>query len=332
MTTGWNTPQDGAGVFSTGPGGLIAALPALLGFVPDDSLVALTVSGWPSAARVGHVLRVDLDGLDEEVFARIRPLLALAAGTEADCVLVVLGGSGADADRTALCARFAQSALPLGARLSAAFWAPSTSGGALWRALLGPWAQGTVADPRADLAHVVGALRGDVIASSREQLRELLRANPLDRAAVRHAARGLGGSGRAVAAAEREIFEAIGRAGLFATLDPGRAARFAVALRTRETRDRLVSATVEAATGPEPSGAELLWSRLVPMLPDDARAEAAALLALAWYARGRGAAARVALEEALVADPAHELAQLLEACLFAGVRPEALRTLVQDSG
>jgi hypothetical protein len=117
-----------------------------------------------------------------------------------------------------------------------------------------------------------------------------------------------------------------------AAIGPGQAARFAEALCQREVRDRLISATVEAAQGSTThdrgSRAELLWARLVPMLPDDSRAEAALLFALDSYARGKGAA-RIGLEVALAVNPAHELAQLLEACLFTGVRPEALGVLIQ---
>ena len=331
MTTEWNTSQHGSNALPNGPGGLIASLPALFGFVPEDSFVVLTASARPSGTRVGHVLRVDLDGLDEEALARIRPLLALAAKEEADFVLVVLAEHGEESDLALLCARFGAFALPRGARLRAAFWAPSTAPGAEWRTLLGPREQGAVADRRSDPAHAASVFRGDVIASSREQLRELLRPNLHDRAAVALAARSLELRGQAANAAEREILEAIREPGRVVRLGPERAARFAVALKARATRDRLISATVEAATKPEPSGAELLWARLVPMLPDGERAEAAVLLALAWYARGKGAAARVALEEALIAAPEHELARLVEACLFAGVRPDALQALVQRS-
>lgn len=126
-------------------------------------------------------------------------------------------------------------------------------------------------------------------------------------------------------AAERDLLAAIALPQLSEQFEPEQAARFAVALEIRAVRDRLVSAM--AVAGPENSGAEMLWSRLVPVLPGRARTEAAVLLGLARYARGQGAAAQAALEAALDNDPGHELAQLLEACLFAGVPPSALEAL-----
>ncbi|EFV14506.1 DUF4192 domain-containing protein [Segniliparus rugosus] len=336
MTGQWNTQRNSSCHALDEPSRLIAVLPALLGFAPRDSLVVVTLTARPPK-QVGYVLRVDLDGLTDETLARIRPLLAVEAeesGT-GDFALVVLGG-GKRSDYLALCARFVERALPFGSRLSMASCAASTGPGAVWQSLIGPRAHGFVADPRALPAYAAGVLRGDVLAHSREQLRELLEPHKRDQGrtllAMRRLTRdGLFRRSGVAAAAVSEMLEAIRLPQRPAQLAPEQAARFAVALGERGLRNRLISATVEAAeTGL--GGAELLWSRLVPALPDAERAEAAVLLALAWYARGRGAAARVALETALDAAPGHELAQLLEACLFTGVRPSALRVLVQRGG
>ncbi|ADG97428.1 conserved hypothetical protein [Segniliparus rotundus DSM 44985] len=185
--------------------------------------------------------------------------------------------------------------------------------------LLGPHCQGVVS-ARAEIG-------------SREALRELLKPNLQNRARVVRAARRLKGREDVVAGAERHMLRLIRSSQSSATIGPVQAARFAEALRERGVRDRLISATVEAALASgahdQGSGAHRLWLRLAPMLPDDSRAEAALLLALDSYARGKGAAARIALEVALAVNPAHELAQLLEACLFTGVRPDALGVLIQ---
>ena len=338
MTEQWNASQNSSHHAVDEPGRLIAVLPALLGFTPPDSLVVLALTARPPR-QVGYALRVDLDGLTEQTFSRIRPLLAVEAEESGvgEFVLVVLDEDGKRSDHRALCARFAERALPLGARLSMALCASSTEPGALWQSLIGPRAHGSVADSRTHLIDAAGVFRGEVFAQSREELRERLEPNEKDRdrtvLAMRRLTRGgLFRQSGIASAAVPEMLEAIRHPQCLTRLAPEQAARFAAALGERDLRDRLISATVEAAAETGLSGAELLWSRLVPVLPDAARAEAAVLLALAWYARGRGAAARVALETALDAAPGHELAQLLEACLFAGVRPSALRALVQSGG
>jgi Domain of unknown function (DUF4192) len=69
------------------PGAVIAALPAVLGFVPEKSLVLLAVDG----GELGSVLRVDLsDALDDqighlaEVAAAARPQAAIAVIVDDD--------------------------------------------------------------------------------------------------------------------------------------------------------------------------------------------------------------------------------------------------------
>ncbi|MCV7092223.1 DUF4192 domain-containing protein, partial [Mycobacterium interjectum] len=65
------------------PGALIAALPAVLGFVPENSLVLVSLDG----GEMGSVLRVDLS---EEVTDRVGHLAAIAAAAEPEAVIAVI--------------------------------------------------------------------------------------------------------------------------------------------------------------------------------------------------------------------------------------------------
>jgi hypothetical protein len=64
---------------------------------------------------------------------------------------------------------------------------------------------------------------------------------------------------------------------------------------------------------------------VVQRVPAPYDTEAAATLACVAYQRGEGVLARAAVERALLTDPAHRLARLVEATLDAGVPPSALR-------
>ncbi|CQD22440.1 hypothetical protein BN970_05299 [Mycolicibacterium conceptionense] len=65
------------------PGALIAALPAVLGFVPEFSLVLVTVN----RGELGCVLRADLA---DDMTERVAHLVAVAATTGPDAVIAVM--------------------------------------------------------------------------------------------------------------------------------------------------------------------------------------------------------------------------------------------------
>src|SRR3979411_2214479 len=72
------------------PGALVAALPAVLGFVPENSLVLVSLNG----GELGMVMRVDLS---EELVDRIGHLVEVAAAAEPEAVIaVIVDQDGAD--------------------------------------------------------------------------------------------------------------------------------------------------------------------------------------------------------------------------------------------
>ncbi|UAK38875.1 DUF4192 domain-containing protein [Gordonia bronchialis] len=78
-------------------------------------------------------------------------------------------------------------------------------------------------------------------------------------------------------------------------------------------------------------GAERLWRELTRRLRGRGRASAATLLAHLHYIGGEGAYAGVALDTALSAEPTWYFAQLLDSALRAGMRPQMLWEMIDDS-
>src|SRR5271169_653636 len=72
------------------PGAVIAALPAVLGFVPEKSLVLLAIDG----GEMGSMMRVDLsDGIADQIGHLAE--VAAAAGPEA-AIAVIVDADGAN--------------------------------------------------------------------------------------------------------------------------------------------------------------------------------------------------------------------------------------------
>ena len=89
-------------------------------------------------------------------------------------------------------------------------------------------------------------------------------------------------------------------------------------------RDR----ALQLALSDEPAVVEALWAECTRRAPAPLDAVPATLLAVGVWLRGDGAMANVALERALDSDPAYGFARLLRDALAACVRPELLRAML----
>lgn len=101
----------------------------------------------------------------------------------------------------------------------------------------------------------------------------------------------------------------------------------AEALSSVHARDMLLALGV----GEHADDVERLWIRLARSLSGRAGAAAATLLAHQHYFAGRGALASIALERALDLDPEYHLAQLLDRALNLGMRPDLLDEIIDFS-
>ncbi|MGW3540808.1 DUF4192 domain-containing protein [Nocardia niigatensis] len=338
------------------PGDLIAAVPAMLGFMPARSLVVTVLRADPASpdlAAVEVVTRVDLDNpgrsamgmLVERVAGicvRHRAVAALALVVDDRATVPTRNHPGVRARKhhdlvAALEHRLDADAVPL-----AGAWAVQAIGAELpWWTLSGPWSRGRQPDPAVSMVTLRHDLEGRPLRGSRRELTDILAVDPVARDATAAAME------VAVAAAAQRLARVVRhgdpRVGLRlevcrvlrylervetgVRLTPAEVAAVAVALRDSALRDIMFG----LAPGPHADGAEALWLQLARSLPDPDRAEAAALLGYCAYARGDGPLAGVALDAALAADPKHRMAMLLDLGLQTGLRPDRLGRLA-DSG
>lgn len=359
MTTSTSSPRP---LRLTDPGDLIAAVPAMLGFLPARSLIVLSLAsdagGGRDGARsatVGAVMRHDLilpPGEDDPVPAAMRDVFdrcgALCDREGADAVLVVLVDDRLDhPDAPAVAAAcrllddFAVRLDRRGVRIAGAHAVSEVACGRTWFALVGG-ARGTVPDPQASPVAAARVFEGGAIRRSRAELADLLTPLPMpgrmqvaDHIDEAIDARDLayelavraGGRDRADRQELEAVLAHIARHDDGAELLAPELAELAVLLSNSTVRD----AVMALAAGAEADTAERLWVTLTRRLPDPERAEAAALVGYSAYVRGDGPLAGVALGVALESNPRHRLADLLDQALQAGLRPHTVRGLA-DTG
>ncbi|MFI1459680.1 DUF4192 domain-containing protein [Nocardia carnea] len=334
------------------PGDLIAAIPAMLGFRPERSLVLAVLCAAPDApdsAVIDLVVRFDLrqpgtgQTADEGTVAAAASRVCGRPGVVG--VLVVLVDEELPYPEgslpqpipvlTALQRRMAAAAVPV-----RAVWAAhSIGGGRPWWSLTDPGRRGLIADPVASRVTLNRVLDGRPIRRCRDELTALVAPDPAARAQVSAelGAAQARAKDRYAAAAHRgdpigflrgelvTVLWLISNTESGADLAARELADIAVALRDRELRDCMfaLAATVHA------EAAEQVWSRLARALGGADRAETAMLLGYFAYVRGDGPFAGIALDAALDADPHHSMATLLHTALEAGMRPERLRDLAR---
>lgn len=322
------TPSPHTPVFGLNrPGTLIAALPAVLGFVPEQSLVLVTVE----AGQLGCVMRVDLSSAMDGAIEHLAEVAAAAAPHSAIAVMVDENGADCEQcrdDHRDLAATLARTLATHGIELLAAHVVDRVAGGGRWHCADGCGSHGTVDDPSASPLAVAAVLDGRRLYRRRAELQQVVAADPI-RAGRLHQVIGTlpepsGTPGRA--AIRRDVEAAIAAA---AQLSDGNGptetelARVAVTLTEPQVRDTLYA----LAVGEDAARAESLWAELSRSLPAPWRVEALVLLAFSAYVRGDGPLAGVALDAALRCDPEHRMAGMLDTALQSGMRPEQIREL-----
>jgi hypothetical protein len=312
------------------PGVMIAALPAVLGFVPEKSIVLLTFAD----DDMGAVLRADLS---ESLHSRIPRLAEVAANSGAESVVaVIVDDGGADCltcvgDHRASVRLLAAELGRRGVGLQDAHLVDVIAAGGRWRCLDECGAAGHVEDPNASAFAAAAVLDGRRLYGRRDELEHLVAITdgrhtaalervidtlaPMD--ARRPASRARDDIKHALACAE----QLAGGTGL----SDEQTARLAVSLVDTRVRDTLYA----LAVGDRAGVAEALWADLSRRLPTPWRVEALVLLAFSAYARGDGPLAGIALDAALDCQPGHRMAGMLDQALGSGLRPEQIRDLAR---
>ena len=310
------------------PGVLIAALPAVLGFVPEKSLVLVTVD----RGEMGCVMRVDLS---EELLHSLAHIADVAAAAKPDSAIAVLIDEDGATCRTCndeyreLAEGLTTALASRGIELLAAHVVDRVAVGGRWHCADGCGNEGTVEDPSASPLAVAAVLDGRRLYARRADLQEVIEV--IDPARADALADVIGDrkpdpAQRPDDAARADVEAAVAAAARVADgaeLRDDELARLAWALTDLRVRDTLYA----LAVGENAGQAESLWAQLSRTLPEPWRVEALVLLAFSAYARGDGPLAGVSLEAALRVDPTHRMAGMLDTALQSGLRPEKIRDL-----
>ncbi|MBV7701700.1 DUF4192 domain-containing protein [Nocardia nova] len=319
------------------PGEFIAAVPALLGFYPVDSLVVALLERRPFADEVciKVVARHDLRISDKQLAGVVTQLADVAANENASAVLVLIVDStaqpaSAPPSRHTHTVEILDRALTSRGVVLASAWATRViEAGAPWWSLLDATESGVVPDPDASALAATFVAAGHPIRRSRAELTRLI--EPDQAMADRVRALLAADAGTRTQGAPSEITDTV--ATVVAHVDalaagsgltPADMAGLAVALRTAAVRHCMLGLAGTARV----DAAERLWALLTRSLPDPERAHAAALLAFSAYHRGDGVLASIALDAALDSDPQHRFARSLDTTLRDGTSPPRLDAVV----
>lgn len=337
-----NQTGDQTTVVSIGTeAGLIASVPALLGFAPQESLVVLSQHQHASRGRLGPVLRTDLPTSDDAQQALLEVVPARLANAGADTVHLMIvtehdTASGVPA-QAGLVDALQDAFAAVGIAASSAFWTPTITRGAPWRCYGRCQCAGVLPDPGATELAAHQAVLGKVTYRSRQEAEAALAPEPASCSARRRqmldsahdraeSARNLDWA-RAVRDDVDAVRAAAAEVGAGQRLDESTLARVVVALRDPAVRDVCLGFVLGNSSAVRPEHAEQLWWALTRGAPRPEVAEPATLLAFTALLRGGGAQVSVALERAHDADPDHRLSRLLAAMIDRAVEPAAVRRI-----
>ncbi|WP_433755790.1 DUF4192 domain-containing protein [Nocardia sp. CA-135398] len=339
------------------PGELIAAVPAMVGFTPQRSLVVAVLASSPDPQRapiIDAVVRFDLPPASgprrgqSAAYARSVMQICAAAGAS-EVLAVIVDDRVREPRRTrghsaagigpwgTLIAGFTRWLAQQEVFLAGAWEVGAIEAGQRWWSLLDANHHGALPDPATSMVTVAHVLAGRPIRRTRSELTDLLTPDTelaqqvtahldaaLTLARQRHTeAVRQGDPDRYQRGALELVLSQIANIDSGAVLSATDCAELAAAVRDRMVRDALLA----LAVGDHATAAENLWIVLARACSGSDRADAATLLGYSAYIRGDGPLAGIAVHAALDADPTHSLARLLEISLRTGMRPDTLRRL-----
>lgn len=306
------------------PAALIAALPAVLGFVPVHSLVLVTLD----RGDIGPVLRVDLSAA---LTAGTEHFASVVASSCPDAAIAVIVDenmpdcSACAGDHLELADRLAESLDGHAITLLAALVVDRVTPGGRWRCADGCGAGGVIDDPESSPMAAAAVLEGRRLYGRREELEQVVDIVDLDRCGrlTEQIARRATGDPTPAAEAVRLALRMAAQVGAGTDPDDAEVAALACALTDPRVRDTLYA----LAVGERAAEAESLWMRLARILPQPWRTEALVLVAFSAYVRGDGPLAGISLEAALKCQATHRMAGMLDQALQSGMHPRQIREL-----
>ncbi|KAA0100960.1 DUF4192 domain-containing protein [Mycolicibacterium sp. P1-18] len=313
----------------TKPAALLAAIPALLGFVPEVSLVLVTFED----DEVGCVMRVDLSDEFDDVLDHVADVAATNGPGAAVAVIVDDDGAACRMcldEHRSLSDVLDEHLGDRGVELLATYVVDRLEADGRWHRADGAPGSGVIDDPMCSPMAAAAVLDGRRLYARRTELQAVVAVDPVRAEGLRMAMLRAEHDGELRpdldARRDVELVLAVAR-GLSEGLLPEDDDLAAVGCAIADTRVR--DTLYALAVGREADRAEALWALLARALPDPWRVEALVLLAFSAYARGDGPLAGVSLEAALRCDGRHRMAVMLDQALQSGMRPEQIRELAQ---
>src|ERR1700761_7270411 len=155
------------------PGALIAALPAVLGFVPENSLILVSFGD----GALGSVVRVDLS---EELLGRVGHLAEVAAAAQPEAMIAVIVDAdgaqcpGCNDEYRQLCAALTDALSQHDIELLAAHVVDRVALGGRWHCAEGCGSSGLIEDPSASPLAAAAVLEGRRLYSRRADLQAVI--------------------------------------------------------------------------------------------------------------------------------------------------------------
>lgn len=318
------TPPD-AGFRFDRPAALIAALPALLGFVPEDSLVLAVLED----DELSCVMRLDLS---EDILGMCeRVATAVVDGPGDSAVAVIVDEDGAACrmccdGHQVLADALGDALARTGVRLRDVHVVDRVDAGGRWHCADGCGLGGEIDDPHASPVAAAAVLDGRRLYTRRSELQDVVAPTDPVRAAGLRAAL----LAHAATHGEEDPADQVRHAVAMAVAiargecpDADDVVRLACALAVPCVRDTLYALAVSSIA----DEAEALWLGLARTVPFPWRADALVLLGFSTYVRGDGPLTGIAVGAALDGAPEHRMASMLDEALQRGVRPEQIREL-----
>jgi hypothetical protein len=318
------TRQRNQDRLSGSPGELIAAIPALLSFVPDDSVVIAGLVGDGALRTVEVVLRLDPPAPAAVPAALLQLGMVIHNSNHVDVVELLIVGCATEAvdlPHREFVDKLIRVVQDAGVTVGHVLWAERIEPGAAWRSYTDSTQTGTIADlsPFAATETVIHASRAEFAAQLEADAEEDLNR----RAALLPGLRPV--------CPKRDLAVVHAILDRIAT-DP--AARLAldddtlVLVGHALTHPLVREACLEFALTEQAASAQHLWRLLIRALPRSLVAAPAALLAANAYLRGEGALTAVAIETARAANPHDRLANFMKTMVNTGVPPSRCRHLI----
>ncbi|MBN4926367.1 DUF4192 domain-containing protein [Hoyosella rhizosphaerae] len=325
----------------TEPGDLIAALPAMIGFYPEDSVVGVCLGGAYGTEMRGFI-RGDIPYTDQNqqqpsTYSHHRQatrelgrsFARFCVNNEVDeLVLIAIDSRNDPRDREALLVAIGETTKARGITITGAFHCTTIADGESWERIFPVHDSGTISDPGSSEAAALTVVAGRTIYDKRSDIEQSFESRDSKRKRRIADAMRQGSSASSDSSRLISVLTAVGHIGASQDhangeptqsreLDDAEVITVAQAIEHKSVRDCLFALSLTEHA----SAADAVWTTLTQLVDGAPRVEAATLAAFSAYIRGDGPRAGVALDIALEIDPDHRMSTMLDQALRAGMPP-----------